>query len=306
MSSERSRCDFTDSTRGELLEELRTRFADRGVVAPDRSAEWILTEVLECDRARLYAYAERPVAPDEANRIARLMERRLEGEPLQYVLGYTEFFGLRIEVEPSVLIPRPETEAVVRAALDLLEPLTEPRILDVGTGSGCIALALADRRRDAAIEGCDRSEAALDVARRNAEALDLPVRLRRADLDDESPLWDEAGSYDLIVSNPPYVPPDERSGLDREVRDFEPAEALFTPGDPLHYYRSLLAHGRGMLGEEGRLLVEVHAGYAEEVRALFVDAGYGEVVLRADWGGRPRVVHGRRPGDGRYGETTSG
>lgn len=312
MSSDRSKYGFTEGeeepTRRAVLDRTRTLLEEASVSSPDRSAEWLLTEVLGCSRVQLYAYPERSVDREHRRRLSRLLERRLHGEPLQYVLGYTEFYGLRIAVDRSVLIPRPETERVVERALEELEGRSRPRVLDVGTGSGCIALALADRRPDALIVASDCSEEALEVARRNVRELDLDVRVRRADLrgsdyfvpgDVDGPGSTDGGApsetpFDLLVSNPPYVPEEERAELAPEVREHEPAEALFTPGDPLFFYRRLARHGHRLLGEDGALVLEVHAGYGEEVLALLEEAGYVDLRLRDDWTGRARVVRARK------------
>ena len=215
--------DVEKITWGLLLDDAVRRQEAAGLPDARRAALWMLGEVLRYGPAHLVAYPEREATPRQADAFAAMLARRLQREPLQYILGYTDFYGLRLRLTPAVLIPRPETEEVVEAALGLLEGRTAPRVLDVGTGSGCIALVLKHERADADVYACDVSQAALDVARTNAEAHHLAVTFFLADvlaLDfSDHVRW----PFDLVVSNPPYVADDEADGLAPEVRDYEPA-----------------------------------------------------------------------------------
>lgn len=281
-------------TRRALFAHTLARLEEVGIEDARRNAEWLLEEVLGTARAALYAHPEAPVSTDEARRLEALVARRLRREPVQYVLGHADFFGLRLRVTPAVLIPRPETEEVAEEALRRLEGCEAPWVLDVGTGSGALALALKRRRPDAEVFACDVSEDALAVAAANAERLGLTVAFVRADVLD--PLFTHAAprAFDLVVSNPPYVPLAERAALAPEVRDHEPAEALFVPGsDPLLFYRALAAHARDLLKPGGRLVVETHADYGGDVQALFAASGLTDVTLRRDLAGRPRIVGAR-------------
>lgn len=282
-------------TRRRLLHRATQRLEGADRQAPRRTAEWLLTEILDCDRAQLYTRSERPVPPDVAQRFGELMERRVQGEPLQHLLGYASFRGLQLQVSPDVMVPRPETETVVDRALACIENRERPRVLDVGTGSGCIALALRHERPDAVVHACDVSPDALAVARANADALQLDVQFLEADV-----LADEGSNgmprdVDLLVSNPPYIPDDEADALPPVVREYDPAVALFAGDDPLRFYRALADWARALCAPDAFFVFEVHAAYADEVAALLRRERLAEICTDEDLSGRPRVVWGRRP-----------
>lgn len=282
-------------TQGELLQQAIQRLKAAGVPDARRNAEWMLCDVLGCSRAQLYAYPERPVATVQQRRFAELLARRLRREPLQYVLGYVEFLGLRLEVGPGVLIPRPETEWLTERVLQELQSILQPRVLDVGTGSGCIALAIKQGRPDAEVWGCDISPEALAIAQRNAEQLGLHVAWKQMDALEASFPENVPSPFDLIVSNPPYLALHEANELPPEVRDYEPPEALYAGEDPLRFYRALARHGQVLLKPGGRLACEVHAHYGKDVVAWFKAAGYEDVELEYDLADKPRLVWARRP-----------
>ena len=279
------------ATRRTLLTEAARRLAEAGVPEARRQAEWLATEALGCRRLDLLTEPEHRVGAAAQASFEVLLQRRLAGEPLQYVLGHTDFFGLRVAVSPAVLIPRPETEQLVEAALGLLAPRPAPRVLDAGTGSGCIALALKHERPDAEVAACDVSRAALAVARANAAALGLSVEFFEADLLAADFATRSPDGLDLLISNPPYVPDAEAAELSPEVRDHEPATALFAGADPLQFFRALAGHAKKLLGAGGHLVVETHAEHGEAVRQHFEAEGFSEPVLRADLAGLPRIVH---------------
>jgi len=282
-------------SQGELLQQAIQRLEAAGVPDARRNAEWMLCEVLGCSRAQLYAYPERPVDAARRARFAELLARRLRREPLQYVLGYVEFLGLRLEVGPGVLVPRPETEWLTERVLQELQSTPGPRVLDVGTGSGCIALAIKHYRSDANVWACDISPEALAIARRNAERLGLQVHWVEADVLADSFPENVPGPFDLIVSNPPYLALHEADELPPEVRDYEPPVALYAGEDPLRFYRALARHGHVLLKPGGRLACEVHAHHGTDVVALFEASGYDNVRLERDLAGNPRLVWARRP-----------
>jgi release factor glutamine methyltransferase len=286
----------TPPTYTNVLHVLRETLASRGIDEPRRAAEWMLMEVVDASRAQLYAHGDRRVSEQKLTALEQMIERRSRSEPLQYIVGYTEFYGLRIEVSPAVLIPRPETERVVEKVLDCLETVDRPVVLDIGTGSGCIALALSHERPEARVVACDKSEAALRVARRNAHSLELSVEFLRADMETQQFTADLDEPFDAIVSNPPYVSPAERQVLPPEVRAYEPEEALFTPEDPLYFYRFVARKGLKLLRPGGWLVVETHADYGGKVADLLRRDGYVAVELYEDWADHPRVAVGRNPG----------
>ncbi len=282
--------DLAGAPYPEALRRLAATLGAGGVEDAWRCAEWLLRDVLGCSRARLLA-SDAAVAPGAAALLAAAAARRIAGEPLQYITGKAGFYGLELAVTPDVLIPRPETEVVVEEALSSLPP--GGAALDIGTGSGCIALALGIRRPDAAVWGCDVSAAALDVARGNAAALGVNVVFVAADLRAEDFAGGFGRCFDLVVSNPPYIPLAEEPTLPPEVARFEPRLALFSGDDPLYFYRLLGAHARLLLRPGGRLVLETHMDYADAVADLLRATGYADVRRRDDLAGRPRVVSAR-------------
>ncbi len=282
---------------GMLLDDAVQALEAAGLSEARRAAMWLLGEVLGVGRAHLMAYPEREATPEQAGAFAAMLARRLQREPLQYILGYTDFYGLRLRLTPAVLIPRPETEQVVEAALGLLQGRPAPRVLDVGTGSGCIALVLKHERADAEVYACDVSPAALEVARANAEAHHLAVTFFLADVL-ASDFPDRVPKpFDLIISNPPYVAADEASVLPPEVRDYEPHLALFVGNDPLRFYRAIIDHAGAMLAPGGVLVFETHAHHAEAVCDLVAEVGFTQVQGAKDLAGLPRIVTARHPVD---------
>mgnify|MGYP000034627040 CR=1 FL=1 len=283
------------SSRQALLARAQRRLEAAGREAPRRVAEWLLMEVLGCDRGTLYARPGRTVSPADRTRFEAMVERCAAGEPLQHVLGYTSFRGLRIEVSPAVMIPRPETEEVAGAALAALEGVERPRVLDVGTGSGCIALALKHERPDAVVVGWDVSPDALAVARANARRLDLSVRFAEVDLFAGEVGLPRSERVDLLVSNPPYIPDAEADTLPAVVREYDPPEALFAGDDPLRFYRALAGRAPALCVPGGAVVLETHADYADGAAAVLRRAGLRAVGVEEDLSGRPRILTARVP-----------
>ena len=281
--------DVTSTPSRGVAETLRAaadRLAEAGVESPRVDAERLLAHVLGTSRAGLYAASRRRLTADEEGELEAVLERRARREPLAYVLGEWGFRRLTLCVDERVLVPRPETEVVVERALALVAALESPRVLDVGTGSGAIALAIADEHPGALVTGVDASEDALAVARENARRTGLRVELGRADLFAGLP----PGPWDLVVSNPPYVAPDEIDALEPEVRDWEPRAALVGEGAT----EAIAVSARDVLGPAGALVLETAADGAERVADLLRELGYDEVTVTRDLAGRPRVVEGRR------------
>ena len=282
-------------TRRALLDSATARLQAAGVEGARRTAEWIVEDVTGAGRLALYA-GDAEATPAEAARVEALVARRAAGEPVQYVLGWADFYGLRLEVTPAVLIPRPETEAVVEEALRRIKTFEAPWVLDVGTGSGAVALALATERPDAEVFAADVSPAALAVAAANAERLGRAVTFVEADA--LRPAFADAvpPTFDLVVSNPPYVPEAERAGLQVEVREWEPGGALFVPdADPLVFYRALAGHAERLVRPGGWLVAETHADHGRAVAALWGGAGFEEAAVLPDLAGRDRIAVARRP-----------
>jgi release factor glutamine methyltransferase len=266
------------------LAETTERLSDAGCETPRVDAEILLAHVLGAARSELALEAARKLSRREEKELERLASRRATREPLAYVLGEWGFRQLMLAVDRRVLVPRPETEVVVERCLAWLSGIAEPRVLDVGTGSGAVALALADEHPGALVTGIDASPDALEVAGANALRTELAVTLREWDLFHGLP----EGPWDLVVSNPPYVLPEEIDMLEPEVREWEPREALIGVGATDAVARGAL----GVLEEGGALVLEIAAADAARAAALLADLGYVEVTTTRDLAGRERVVEG--------------
>jgi release factor glutamine methyltransferase len=262
-------------------------------------AEELLSRLLGSSRTRLYDRLDEELAPSPAQQLARWIERRRAGEPIQYVTGRAAFRELDLSVTPDVLVPRPETEILVERVLEILREERErwpaPRVLDLGTGSGAIALSIATELPAAVVTATDLSEDALRVAARNAEELGLGHRVRLL-----QGRWFEAlglgESFEAVVSNPPYIAEREREFLPREVRDYEPAAALFSGATGLEALREIVDHAPRFLASGGLLALEVAEARAGQVLEwMGCDRAWGQARLLNDLTGRPRVVLARRP-----------
>jgi release factor glutamine methyltransferase len=267
-------------------------FAARGIASARLDAEVLLASVLAIDRVGVYLRFDQPLAAGEVDAYRELVRRRAGGAPVAYLTGVREFWSIPLAVSPDVLIPRPETELLIECVLASCRPAVSPlRILDLGTGSGAVAIALARELPDADVVAVDVSPAAAAVAAANAQRAGVAARVAVVVGSWTSPL-DAAARFDVIVSNPPYVPTAEMATLAAEVRA-EPALALDGGADGLAAYRALVPEAMARLAPGGRVLVEVGAGQAEAVAAIFVAAGLDGVAWHADLAGVPRVVAGR-------------
>ena len=260
--------------------------ARRGIERSRFEAELIFSQALGLSRIQLYMDLDRLLTPEERERALGLVARRGKREPLAYVLGEWGFRRLTLKTDARALVPRPETEILVERALALVEELDAPRVLDVGTGSGAIALAIADEHPGARVVALDVSAEALALARENAAACGLEIELRLGDLRGTI-----EGEFDLVVSNPPYVLPEEIETLEPEVRDWEPREALVGVGVP----EALAGLACELLVSGGRLVVELGERQQKTYAARLGDLGYKEVTITPDLTGRERVVEARWP-----------
>lgn len=260
--------------------------SQRGIERARFEAELIFSKALGLSRIELYMDLDRPLEPAERERALDLVVRRGKREPLAYVLGEWGFRRLTLKTDARALVPRPETEILVERALALIEELEQPRVLDAGTGSGAVALAIADEHPGSRVVALDSSAEALALARENAELCGLEIELRLGDL--RGPV---EGEFDLVVSNPPYVLPEEIEALEPEVRDWEPRGALVGVGVP----EALAERARELLVPGGRLAVELGEGQQADFAALLGDLGYEAVTITCDLTGRERVVEARWP-----------
>lgn len=274
---------------------------------PERAkldAETLLLHLIGKNKAWLMAHASDEFAGCNAIRYASVLERRCKGEPIQYITGVAEFYGMPFRVTPDVLIPRPETEHLVEQVLaaaknqdaQTFAPETKKssehllRILDVGTGSGAIATALAKQLPGASVTATDISEAALSLARENAERIGVSIRFLQGDL--LAPVAGE--TFDFIVSNPPYVASSDRESLSVEVREHEPSLALFAGVDGLEVYRRLIPQSFAALASGGFLALEIGYNQQSSVRSLLADSGFTNIEFTSDLQGIPRVAVAQR------------
>jgi release factor glutamine methyltransferase len=274
-----------------------SRLTAADVPSPRLNAELLLMFTLECDRAYLHAHPERKLSAEEQRRYDHALAERERGVPAQYITGHQEFWAMDFIVTPDVLIPRPETEHVIETVLRTVGRAPVPaallRIADVGTGSGCIALALAKELPSAEIHATDISSAALEIARANASRLQLEARVQfhQADLLQGF----ESGGFDLVVSNPPYVGASEEDQVQLEVRKYEPRNAVFAGATGLEVIARIIPQARESLKPGGWLVMEISGTIAERVRGLLAD--WNEVEIANDLQGIPRVAAARNTWD---------
>ena len=285
----------------DALQAAIVRLTAERVPSPRLNAETLLMFTLNCDRAHLYAHPERELTAEELTRYNEALTQRSKGVPTQYTTGHQEFWGLDLIVSPAVLIPRPETEHLIETVLPLARAIVRPKIADVGTGSGAIALALAKELPQAEIHATDNSPAALEIAEANAARLQLEFRTenqhapeRRLFFHDTDLLNGlEAYAYDFVISNPPYVGESEEDTVQLEVRKFEPRTAVFAGPTGLEVIANLIPAARSALKPGGSLIIEVSGTIANSVRALL--DGWENITLTNDLQGIPRVASARKP-----------
>jgi release factor glutamine methyltransferase len=272
----------------EALKQAAGDLERAGCPSPRVDAEQLLAHVLGWSRTGLYLRFDEPLEAEGERRFREVVARRERREPLAYVLGEWGFRRLTLKVDSRVLVPRPETEIVVERCLELLRGLREPEVLDVGVGSGAIALALADEHAGVRVTAFDSSAPALEVARENLAATGLDGRVRLVEHDLRGGFGES--QFDLVVSNPPYVEPDEIDALEPEVRDWEPRAALVGPGAT----EAVARGAQEALRPGGWLVLEVAEGRARGVASMLESLGFERVVIDRDLAGSERVVSGRK------------
>ncbi len=267
-------------------------FTEKGVESARLDAELLVADALGFDRVRLYTEHDKPLSPEELAGIRERVKRRGRLEPVAYITGRRYFWKHELEVDGGVLIPRPETEMLVERALALLDGVEAPKVVDVGTGSGCIAVSIAAERPDATVLAIDPSVEALAVARRNVEALGLD----NVTLVEGRGLDPVEGRVDLVVSNPPYIPSADVDRLMPDVRDYEPLGALDGGADGLDVVRAIIADAPSRLVESGTVLMEMGTGQGAALKALCDgDGRYGAASVRSDLAGHDRMLEAQVP-----------
>lgn len=294
------------------LKEVSAFLASKGIEDAAKEAEILITETLHIDKSKLYI-SSFEISGEISRHVDSLAERRVQGEPLQYIIGHVDFYGLKINVGKGVLIPRPETELLVEEAIKLITLSLQHSItiLDLCTGSGCIALALAKHFPDADVYGVDKSDTAIQYATLNAAENNVRnVHFIKGDLFSIS--WDSPESttptgvrnsgtvpmfavhcFDCIVSNPPYIKTADIQGLQREIKDYEPVEALDGGKDGLDFYRRILKNASKFLKENGIIILEIGHDQADDVEKIAMNAGFENVTFIKDYAGIKRILVGR-------------
>lgn len=271
--------------------QLQALFSEREVKT---MFEALIKLRLKWSSADLLLHHDARLSESDLLFIRSAVKRLLLHEPFQYVIGNTEFYGLSINCAPGALIPRPETEELVDWILEELKG-KESKILDIGTGSGCIALALKKSTSKSKVWGLDLSETALNIAKENAIALGIEVGFFLHDILSNQPLEFENKFFDVIVSNPPYIPMNEQITMQQNVLQFEPHEALFIPDhDPLLFYRVIATKSQILIKNEGTLYFEIHEDFAAQVEVLLADLGFINIELRKDLQGKSRMIKAQR------------
>lgn len=283
--------DILPDRLGSLLRAARQRLTEAGVTDPALDARLIVEHFSSTTRTQAIADPERKIGSDAVAAIDAALERRISGEPVHRILGYREFHGLRLSLSPETLEPRPDTETLVEAIMPFVKATAERqgecRILDLGTGTGAIALALLNAVPSATATGVDISQDALTTAMRNARELGLAARFKALQSD-----WFEkvSGRYHVIAANPPYIPSRDIENLQDEVRDFDPRKALDGGVDGLSPYRIIAAKAAGFLDIKGKIAVEIGHTQCDEVTEIFSEAGYRRAGVFRDLGGNDRVL----------------
>lgn len=282
----------------EFLQFATRLFKDRSIPEPRLEAELLLAHALGCDRIQLYVRFDQPLTADERTRFGDLLRQRGRRVPVQYILGYKDFWTFRVAVEPGVLIPRADTECLIEEAKRVHDAngRSPALVADIGTGSGCIAMALAEVFPEARIFAGDVADTPLVVAARNVATAGLSERVTVVRADGLAGLRAHApGPFDLIASNPPYITEAAWANLPREIRDHEPTEALVAGPDGLDIIRRIVAEAAapGVVAAGGSMFIEIGEPHqVEPVQAMLLEAGFASTGMRKDYAGLPRIVYG--------------
>lgn len=276
----------------ELLEKVDKFFTEKGIDSPRLNAELLLADILSCKRLNLYLQFDRPLKEDEVNRYREYVRRRSLREPLQYIIGKVEFFGLEFKVNTSALIPRPETEILVEEVLKSLKGTEAPVIIDVGTGSGNICAALALKLSNSVVYSLDVNEKALALAEENIRNLNLSEKVHLMKQDILHANQSNLPEADLIVSNPPYVPHVEYDTLQEEIVKYEPRNAVTDESDGMKFYTRITQFAGEKLKPGGRLFFELGYNSSEKVEKIMSANGFHDIKITKDYSGINRVISG--------------
>ncbi|MEX0844730.1 MAG: peptide chain release factor N(5)-glutamine methyltransferase [Balneolaceae bacterium] len=273
-----------------MLEWATDFFEENKVKSPRFSIEWLLAHVLSIKRLDLYLEFDRPLSSQELDELRPLVKRRAAHEPLQYISGQTDFHRIKVMVKPGVLIPRQETEQLVEWILEIHSNDSELRVLDIGTGSGCIPIALKNARPNWKLFATDISEKSINMAKENARFNETDIEFAIDDLFKPKAFRDH--TFDLIISNPPYILPTEKSSLDEEVKSYEPELALFCESTQV-MYGALEKFGSQYLAKNGSMFLELHENHSNEVLQLFEERNW-KAFIKKDYSDKPRFLKGEK------------
>ena len=274
----------------EAINKSADYLAAKKIESPRTNAELLLASILNCKRLDLYMMFDRPLGESEISKYREYLRRRSDFEPLQYILGKVEFYGLELMVNPDVLIPRPETELLVEAVINKMATINYPKILDIGTGSGNIAIALAANLPDAEIASLDVSESCIEIAKRNSESLHLRERINFRCKDIFTMKEGEYWNYDVIVSNPPYVSKIDYQKLQKEIIDYEPDFAVTDFSDGYRFFKKIILLSKNILKSGGYLFFEIAEGQSGKVKNIFLENGLRNISVLKDYQGISRII----------------
>ena len=273
--------------------KLSTEFlTNKGIESPRINAELMLAKILNCKRLDLYLSFDRPLNEEETNLYREFIRRRSKFEPLQYILGSVEFYGLEFKVDKSVLIPRPETEILVETILNSVEKDSALNILDIGTGSGIIAICLAKNLRASSISATDISDSALVIAKENAELNGVEKQINFKNFDIVTNEGYPGNQFDIVVSNPPYISSEEYQNLAPELKLYEPQIALTDNFDGLNFYRTITGKSKTLLKKGGKLFFELGQGQSYKVSDIIQQGNFSNIVIKKDYQNIDRVISG--------------
>lgn len=276
----------------EAIKKSTKYLEEKGIESPRINAELLLADILECKRLQLYLSFDRPLDEEEVNRYREYIARRGKFEPLQYITGKVDFYNLTLNVNKHVLIPRQETELLIEKAIEICRQKNYRRILDVGTGSGNISIALAKDIMDVEITGIDISHEAIEVAKQNADLNNTNGKIEFVHTDILT--FKPATKYDMIISNPPYVSTADYPTLQKEILDYEPKNAVTDDSDGYKYFKYLVGQSDNLLNKNGSLLFEIAEGQAEEIKGIMELHSFHPIEIIKDYQGIDRVLVGER------------
>ena len=276
----------------DVLNKSNDYLNKKGIESPRMNAELLLADILKCKRLELYLMYDRPLTEKELTEYREYLKRRSTFEPAQYIIGTVEFYGLEFKVSPAVLIPRPETEILVEAVINSVNKEDELRIMDIGSGSGNISIAIAVNLPNAFVTGIEISESAIKVAEENLKKYDLNKRVSFLNYDILSVNRDELSDYDIIVSNPPYVSKADYGKVQKEILNYEPNIAVTDFDDGYKFYREIISLSAQILKPNGKIFLEIAQGQSKKISEFMKENNFKEISIVQDYQKIDRVIYG--------------